>query len=138
MTHRTGTVAALVLAVAALAAPGGGAATTSPRAHTLDVDLSEWAVAPSQGLVSSGMLRLTVQNYGRIPHELDIIRTAWWGQPLFVRDGRAAGEAAIPPVVVTPGQTRSLHVYLPPGSYVLLDNLRGHYAAGGAVSIIAS
>jgi hypothetical protein len=41
-------------------------------------------------------------------------------------------------VVVAPGQTRSVHVYLQPGSYVLLDNIRGHYAAGGAVSIIAS
>jgi hypothetical protein len=138
MTRGAGFVLALIAALAALAGPAAGGAATPTPAHKLHVDLTEWAVVPSQGLVSSGILRLTVQNYGRLAHELDVIPTAWWGQPLFVRDGRAADEPAIRPVVVRPGQTRSLRVYLPPGSYVLLDNLRGHYAAGGAVSIIAS
>jgi len=136
MTRRAGAVVALVVALAAVAGPPAGA--SGAAAHQLHVDLTEWAVVPSQGFISSGMLRLTVANDGRLAHELDVIPTAWWGQPLFVRDGRATGEPAIRPVVVRPGETRSLHVYLPPGSYVLLDNLRGHYAAGGAVSIIAA
>ena len=135
MTRRGGTVAALIAALLALAGPASGA---PPRTSTLHVDLAEWAVVPSQGLVSSGSLRLTVQNYGVVKHELDIIPTAWWGQKLFVRNGRADGAAVTRPVVVAPGQTRSVHVYLPPGSYVFLDNIRGHYTAGAAVSIIAA
>jgi uncharacterized cupredoxin-like copper-binding protein len=139
MSRRAGIVAALIFALAALAGPSAaGAARTSTAAQQLHVDLAEWAVIPSRGLVSSGSLRLTVQNYGVVKHELDIIPTAWWGQKLFVRDGRADGAAVMRPVVVAPGQTRTVHVYLQPGSYVLLDNIRGHYTAGAAVSIIAA
>jgi uncharacterized cupredoxin-like copper-binding protein len=133
--RRAGILAALIVALVALAGPAAGA---HPRTPTLHVDLAEWAVVPSRGLVSSGSLRLTVQNYGVVKHELDIIPTAWWGQRLFVREGRADGAAVTRPVVVDPGETRSVQVYLPPGSYVLLDNIRGHYTAGAAVSIIAS
>jgi uncharacterized cupredoxin-like copper-binding protein len=139
VTRRSATLAALAFALAALAGPSlGSAARTSAAAQQLHVDLAEWAVVPSQGHVSSGRLRLTVQNYGVLRHELDIIPTAWWGQKLFVRDGRADGAAVTRPILVAPGQTRSVHIYLQPGSYVLLDNIRGHYAAGAAVSIIAS
>jgi hypothetical protein len=135
MARRFSALAALIVA---LVAPSAGSASRAAAAQQLHVDLAEWAVVPSQGHVSSGPLHLTVQNYGVIKHELDIIPTAWWGQKLFVRDGRADGAAVMRPIVVAPGQTRSVHVYLPPGSYVLLDNLRGHYKAGAAVSIIAS
>jgi len=139
MTRRASAVVALIVALVALAGPAaGGAARTSTAAQQLHVDLAEWAVVPSRGLVSSGSLRLTVQNYGVVKHELDIIPTAWWGQKLFVRDGRADGAAVMRPIVVAPGQTRSVHVYLQPGSYVLLDNIRRHYTAGAAVSIIAA
>ena len=139
MTRHAGAVAALICAVAAVAAPSSGGAAGAPAAtHKLHVDLTEWALVPSGGLVSSGPLQLTVANYGRLAHELDIIRTSWWGQELGVRHGRAVGERAVQPVVVRPGQTRSAQVYLPPGSYVLLDNIRGHYALGAAVPVIAS
>jgi len=139
MTRRAGIVAALIFVVVAIAGPSaGGAARTSTAVQQLHVDLAEWAVVPSRGLVSSGSLRLTVQNYGVVKHELDIIPTAWWGQKLFVREGRADGAAVMRPIVVSPGQTRSVHIYLQPGSYVLLDNIRGHYTAGAAVSIIAA
>jgi hypothetical protein len=139
MSRRASASLALISALVALAGPStGNAGRTSTAAQQLHVDLAEWAVVPSHGLVSSGPLRLTVQNHGVLKHELDIIPTAWWGQELFVRDGRADGAAVTRPVVVAPGETRSVHVYLQPGSYVLLDNIRGHYAAGAAVSIIAS
>jgi uncharacterized cupredoxin-like copper-binding protein len=137
VNRRTGAIAALFLVLAALAGPSSGsAAQASSAVGTLGVDLTEWAVVPSQGLVSSGPLRLTVQNYGVLVHQLEIIPTQVWGEKLGVRHGRAVGEAIARPVVVRPGQTRSAQISLAPGSYVLLDNIRGHYAAGGAVSII--
>ena len=139
MRRRPGAVAALIFAIAAFAGPSSGSAARAPAAtHKLHIDLTEWALVPSGGLVSSGPLQLTVANYGRLVHELDIIRTRWWGEELGVRHGRAFGEDAVRPVVVRPGQTRSAQVYLPPGSYVLLDNIRGHYALGAAVPVIAS
>ena len=139
MTRRLGPIAALFLALAALAGPApGDAAHSRAAAHTLHVGLTEWAVVPSQGQLASGTLDLTVANYGRLAHELAIVPTAWWDARPAVRNGRVVGRSAVTPVVVTPGQTKSAHVYLSPGSYLLFDDLRGHYAAGGAVAIVVS
>jgi len=139
MSRRTGTVTALIFMLTAFVGlSSSGAARTPTLTHALHVDITEWAVVPSQGLVSAGPLRLTVENYGRLRHELDIIPTNRWGQELDVRNGRAVGKSAARPVVVAPGKTRSAHVNLAPGYYVLLDNIRGHYAIGTAVSIIVA
>jgi hypothetical protein len=128
-------LAAAAVAAIALPAAAGAGRTTAPNA--LHVDLTEWALVPDGGLVAAGPIELTVRNVGRIPHELAIIPTDTWAQPLFVRDGQAVGEQVGRPIVVRPGQTRSLRVYLSPGPYVLLDNLRGHYRLGTEVSIVA-
>jgi len=139
MSRRAGTFAALVFAIATVAAPSAGsAARPLALTHTLHVDLTEWAVVPSQGLVSAGPLQVTVQNYGRLAHELEIIPTDSWGERLAVRHGRAVGPVVPHPVVVAPGRQNSVRVYLSPGSYVLADNLRGHYVLGAAVSIVAA
>jgi hypothetical protein len=132
-------VGALIFAVAVLAGPGwaGGERTTVSK-NELQVALSEWAVIPSDGLVSAGPLRVTVENFGRIRHELEIVPTQRWGQKLPLRRGHAVGEVAAPPIVVAPGEKRSARVDLAPGFYVLLDNLRGHYAAGAAVAIVVA
>lgn len=136
VNRRFGAIAALFLVLAVLAGPSSGNASSA--VSTVDVDLTEWAVVPSQGLVSSGPLRVSVRNYGVLVHELEIIPTPVWGEKPAIRAGRAVGEPAGRPVLVLPGQTRSAQLDLAPGAYVLLDNIRGHYAAGGAVSIIVS
>jgi hypothetical protein len=137
----TATATVLTLAAAivlALAGPSaGGAARDASTSHDLHVDLAEWAVVPSRGLVAAGRLHLTVQNYGRLGHELAIIPIRRWGDRLTVRHGRAVGTAVASPVVVAPGQSRSIAVDLPPGAYVLLDDIRGRYDLGAAVSILA-
>jgi hypothetical protein len=135
--RRSSTLAAAAAAVLAVAVPAGAGAGRAAAPSRLHVDLAEWALVPSGGLVASGPLELTVRNVGRVPHELAIIATESWGQPLFVRNGRAVGPKVGRAVVVRPGQTRTARVYLSPGAYVLLDNLRGHYRLGAAVSIVA-
>jgi hypothetical protein len=136
MHRRPGALLALAAALAALAGPSAGGATR-PIAlpHTLHVGLTEWAVVPSQGLVAAGPLRLDVRNYGRLRHQLEIVATDSWGSRLPIHNGRAVGPVVPGSVVVRPGGLRSLHVYLSPGSYVLLDNIRGHYDLGAAVAI---
>jgi hypothetical protein len=137
--RRPGLIGALILTAAVVAAPAsGGARHTSVATHRLQVDVSEWAVVPSDGVVSAGALRLTVENFGRLRHELEIVPTERWGQKLPIRSGRAVGEVAASPIVVAPGEKRSARVDLAPGFYVLLDNLRGHYAAGAAVAIVVA
>jgi uncharacterized cupredoxin-like copper-binding protein len=127
-------IAVLAAVFAATAAAGSQRAALS--VHHLNVQVGEWAVIPSDGRVSAGRLRVVVQNFGQLRHELDIVPTQRWGQKLAVRNGRAVGEDAAPPIVVAPGETRSAEVTLDPGFYMLLDNLRGHYAAGAAVAIV--
>jgi hypothetical protein len=130
-------LAVLILALGALAVPASGSSTkTGFAGHQLRVDITEWAVIPSVGVVAAGPLRVTVANVGLLRHELDIVPTESWGQKLPTRQGRAVGEDAAAPIVVAPGQTRSARINLAPGYYVLLDNIRGHYTAGGAVSIV--
>jgi hypothetical protein len=130
---------ALVLAVAILAAPAwGSTGHTSVATHRLQLGVTEWAVIPSDGIVAAGPLQLTVENFGRIRHEIAIVPTERWGQKLPIRSGRAVGEVAAPPIVVAPGEHRSAQVRLARGFYVLLDNLPGHYGAGAAVSIVVS
>jgi hypothetical protein len=136
--RRVGAAVVMGLAVVALAEPVGGSAARTVGAHALQVQISEWSVIPSQGLVAAGTLRLTVENYGLLPHELDIIPTQSWGAELPILNGRALGHAAVAPLVIRPGQTRSAKVTLAPGFYVLLDNIRGHYALGTEVPIVVS
>jgi hypothetical protein len=129
--------AVLILALGTLVVPASGSsAKTGVASHQLHVDMTEWALIPSDGLVAAGPLQVTVSNVGRLRHELDIVPTESWGQKLRIRNGRAVGEDAAPPIVVAPGQTRSALINLAPGYYVLLDNIRGHYALGVAVSIV--
>jgi uncharacterized cupredoxin-like copper-binding protein len=139
MNRRSVYLVALIVVVSALA--GTAAAGTERSAvatHRLNVQLGEWAVVPSAGLVTAGRIRVTVHNFGELRHELDIVPTERWGQTLGLREGRAAGEDAAPPIVVAPGQTKSATVRLDRGFYELLDNMRGHYAAGDAVAIVAA
>jgi hypothetical protein len=135
---RTWAVVTLPVAVAVLAAPA--LASRAPRSalHALVVQIGEWNVIPSQGRVTAGQLRLTVENLGALRHELDIIRTSSWGEKLPTVGGRAVGRDAVTPVVVRPGETRSVHVSLTPGFYILLDNIRGHYALGTEVPLVVS
>ncbi len=100
------------------------------------MDVSEWNVVPSQGLVAAGRVRVTVRDYGRRPHELQIVRTATWGDRLLVRAGRAVSAVVGRRLYVAPGGASSQTVTLRPGSYVLLDNFRGHYARGTWVALL--
>jgi len=67
-----------------------------------------------------------------------VIATTYWGERLPLRDGRAVGRNAAAPVLVQPGETRSVRVTLMPGFYVLADNSRGRYALGTAVPIFVT
>jgi hypothetical protein len=116
------TVAAVSLL---LALPASAAA-----ADDLTADVAEWNVVPSKGLVQSGEVRVVARNRGSLPHELVIVRTPRWGQPLPVVGRRAVLTPLRAPIRVPPGASRAITVHLGPGSYLLVDNLPGHYRNG--------
>jgi hypothetical protein len=131
-----GTVLALAALAALLALPSAGAARRATVTHELRVEVTEWAVVPSQGLVASGPLRLTVTNDGVLVHKLAIARTPSWGEPPQVRHGRVVSLAPARPLLVAPGHRRSAQVDLDPGAYVVFDAIPGHYSLGAAIPIL--
>ena len=118
-------------AIAALAAlllvPVAGAGEAPA---TLHADVAEWNVVPASGVVVAGRVRLVVRNIGRQPHELIVVRTARFAEPLALRGDRAVASPVAPRVLVPPGQTRTLLLTLSRGSYLLVDNLPWHYWEG--------
>ena len=120
-----------MVALAALAAlvlvPVVGAV---PATTTLRVDVAEWSVVPSSGVVPSGRVRLVIRNIGYRRHELVVVCTTRFAQALPLRGGRAVVHAVAPAVVVPPGATRTIVLSLARGSYLLVDNLPWHYWAG--------
>jgi uncharacterized cupredoxin-like copper-binding protein len=64
------------------------------------------------------------------------VRTARWGQTLSAKMRLSRSATVGDPLLVAPGRTRSETVTLPRGSYVVLDDLPGHYAAGAWVAIL--
>jgi hypothetical protein len=137
MSRRAAWIAGVAAVFASFLLASSGSAAPARAARTLRVDVTEWAVVPSQGFVAAGPLRVTVVNAGVLRHELAILPTGWWGENVPVLNGRAAREHASPPIVVAPGESRSARVYLPAGTYLLVDDIRGHYALGAAASILA-
>jgi hypothetical protein len=127
---RTATVAAA--AAAAAAAVGTAATGTATARHTaaLRLEVTEWAVVPSAGVLPAGRVRVTVANVGVLRHELAIVRTRRWGdaQP------RARRGAVGDPLLVAPGATAAETVTLAPGSYLAYDDLPAHAAARAAVA----
>jgi hypothetical protein len=132
MTLLRGATLVLLAIAAGIIVPSSVAA---PHAQTLTIQVSEWSMIPSRGLLKPGPTSIKLVNYGLLPHELDIVKTKRWGMKLPISGGRALTRDIAPPLLVRPGQTRSIHVVLQTGSYLFLDNLRGHYALGTAIPI---
>jgi hypothetical protein len=97
---------------------------------TLHADVAEWNVVPASGVVVAGRVRLVVRNIGRQPHQLIVVRTDRFAEPLALRDDRAVARPVAPRLLVPPGQTRTLLLTLSRGSYLLVDNLPWHYWQG--------
>ena len=87
------------------------------------------SAAPAQ--VTAGKTTFIVANRGSILHEMVVVPSAGGAAALRQPDGTAdeagtEGEVAD----VEPGAGGKLTVTLPPGKYVLLCNLPGHFAGG--------
>ena len=118
---------ALAAFAALLLVPVVGAATAPA---TLRADVAEWSVVPGSGVVPAGRVKLVVRNIGRQPHELIVVRTKQFAQPLALRGDRAVASPVAPRLLVPPGTTRTVVLTLSRGSYLLVDNLPWHYWQG--------
>ena len=130
--RRLSLIFTVVLATCALAGFARAAANTP--AASLRVDVAEWSMVPSAGVVPAGRVRITVRNLGTAPHSLMVVRTGLFGEELPMRGDHALATPVEAPVAVGAGATKSFVIRLAPGSYVLLDNLPWHYWKGTSVA----
>ncbi|HET8569296.1 MAG TPA: plastocyanin/azurin family copper-binding protein [Candidatus Limnocylindria bacterium] len=126
--RRAGLILALVLAACTPPAPA-----FSPTDVGLIVELTDHKILPSAPSVETGTMRVGIRNRGGQPHDVIFIRTELAPDrlPYDASRAQAREEGVVARTdVIPPGGTRRLDVALPPGRYVLICNVPGHYALG--------
>lgn len=117
----------LFLAGCSSAAPDGATGTQVSVAITdasFDMDVIK---------AQAGTITFVVENVGTMVHEFEVFSGAEAGQDLPIANNVAdtSGLTAVDEVEdIVPGSTIELSVDLEPGTYLLICNLPGHYAAG--------
>ena len=94
------------IATAIVATALAGCAHTQDvgRNRTLQVAVTEYLLRPNNVHASAGPLTIIVHNYGRLTHDL-----------VITRDGQRQASTG----TIWPGQTSSLAVWLPKGTYTI-------------------
>ena len=117
-------------AATAAATATGGAATGET---TVEVKLSDFAIAVSTDTVPAGEARFEAENVGSTPHELVLIKTDLAHDALPIADSKVDesqvnGIGEIEEFPAGESQTGSFE--LEAGAYVLICNVVGHYQLG--------
>jgi len=138
-----------VLAAAAIGLAGCGSGTTrdattkaggapATNAAQLAVTLKEFSVETSAATVPAGDVKVTVQNDGKIEHELVVFRTDLEAVSLPMTaagdrvDEEGTGVTHLDPEAegVAGGTSKTITVALPKGRYLFVCNLAAHYGQG--------
>jgi uncharacterized cupredoxin-like copper-binding protein len=128
--------AALAVAATGLVAvPFASAARKSPAVSlpsTVVAKETEFKIALDHVKVRAGKVTFVVDDTGRAPHELVVLRTPTdAGKLKRTATGRATEIGNVTESGdLKPGQARKFTVSLRPGHYALICNIAGHYAAG--------
>jgi uncharacterized cupredoxin-like copper-binding protein len=104
---------------------------TAASGGKVTVSTTEFAFAPKAITASAGKLTLTLDNKGKVPHELVVLKTSAAPDALKVTGGRVSEADSVGEVSETAGGTsKSKTLDLKPGSYVYVCNIPGHYGDG--------
>jgi len=114
-----------------------------PPPRTVHVAEGDLFLHPSATRTASGSLTFTVTNGGGVNHEFVIVSGDPTGtkgeEPNEVSEANHIGGDEGPEIGdIAPGQTKTLVVQLPPGTYTAMCNLPGHYAGGMHFSFVVS
>jgi uncharacterized cupredoxin-like copper-binding protein len=131
--RRARAAAALAVAVssAGLIAIAASPAETATSGAVVPVSLIEWKLVPGQVTVRAGRVSFVVRNDGTMAHEFLVLRSDRHHHSLKVKGGKAveAGRLGKIPQIPT-GTSKRITLKVPPGRYVMLCNMLGHYQAG--------
>jgi uncharacterized cupredoxin-like copper-binding protein len=126
-----------VVALAGAACSSHGSATAAPKPlpHAVRVAEGEMFLHPSSTKAATGSVTFTVTNHGAAHHEFVIVSgdpTGTTGEePDRVSEANHVGGEEGPEIGdIAPGQTKTMVVQLPPGTYTAMCNLPGHYGSG--------
>ena len=101
--------------------------------NSVNVTLSEWAIAPSASSASAGEITFKANNIGTMEHEFIVIKTDTPADKLTINgtkvDEDDAGEV-IGEIEVDAGKDASDSWELDAGKYVFICNIEGHYESG--------
>ena len=126
MGAKTGTVA-----VAA-------ATATAPTSGPVAVKLSEMKITPSVAAAKAGKVTFDVQNVGKIPHEMVVLKTdkpaGALGAGARIPETGSVGEVG----ELAAGKSGKVTLKLAKGNYVLVCNIAGHYMAGMHAPFVVS
>lgn len=123
-----------VSASASGAPPARGVVEAKPSsAVQVDVVLKEWATDAKAARVRAGDVYFFVDNQGKAPHELVVIRTDQAPDKLSVEHGRVPESKVeiIGEIEPFAGESKAGKAFkLAKGNYVLICNIAGHYELG--------
>lgn len=131
--------AAVCGAGVALAAAGCGHTATLKPGRTLGLALMEYRLRPAHVVARAGPIRVSLHNYGRLTHNLEILRPT----PTRTVATTATGTVSYTTTVaarspdLAPGQSTTLTVRLAPGHYTLASNVSADQSLGaqGTLSV---
>jgi uncharacterized cupredoxin-like copper-binding protein len=107
-------------------------AATAAANGRVTVTTTEFAFAPTAITAKAGKLKITLDNKGKIQHELVVLKSGADPASLKVgASGRVSESASVGEVSETDAATtKSATLDLKPGTYVYVCNIPGHYADG--------
>jgi uncharacterized cupredoxin-like copper-binding protein len=135
------TAVVLFLAVAAVACSNnsnkssGGSASESGEPTPISITEKDFGILESTAQSPAGEVRFSIQNDGPSVHEFVVIKTDLNDSDLpLVKDGSEVDEDQLNGIGeeedIQPGADATLSLNLPPGRYVFICNLKGHYNKG--------
>jgi uncharacterized cupredoxin-like copper-binding protein len=102
----------------------------------ITVGATEYAFDPKAITAKPGKLEITLDNKGKIPHELVVLKTDDAPGALKVSGGRVSEDTSVGEVSeIDGGASKSESVDLKAGKYVYVCNIPGHYGDGMSGSL---
>ena len=106
-------------------------AAVAADAGKITVGSTEYAFDPSAITADAGKLSITLDNTGKVPHEIVVLKTDEAADALKVSGGRVSEDASVGEVSETDGGTKKTEtIDLKAGKYVYVCNIPGHYKDG--------
>jgi uncharacterized cupredoxin-like copper-binding protein len=125
----------VAMGIALVALAGACGPARKSVGHRVDVSLRDFRIETRAASLPRGAVTFVVHNRAPATHEFVIFRTELPADALpIAADGLSVDEDRVHHVdeldEVPAGTTATLTLQLPPGHYVLICNLEGHYLGG--------